>query len=78
MRIFSRGPRKNDRVVLTHDVSTLISHARDRVMRGQTMPGVFEVDSRIGAGQAIDDIILINDYSLPDEWAGQVRFLPLR
>ena len=65
------------RIVITHDISTLAKHAFDRVAAGQPMPGVFEVRSVAPIGQAIDDLILVAECSLEDEWEGQVRFLPL-
>ena len=43
------------RVVITHDVSTLTKHAFNRLAAGHSMPGVFEVRSVAGIGQAIDD-----------------------
>ena len=42
------------------------------------MPGVFEVSRKVPLATAIEDILLIADYSLDDEWEGQVRYLPLR
>jgi hypothetical protein len=41
------------------------------------MPGVFEVIRETAVGQVIDDILLIAECSLPGEWEGQVRYLPL-
>lgn len=41
------------------------------------MPGVFEVRSVAPVRQAIDDLILLAECSIEDEWEGQVRFLPL-
>ena len=34
---------EQSRVLLTHDVSTITAHAYRRVMKGEPMPGVFEV-----------------------------------
>lgn len=65
------------RVLLTQDVSTLTNHAYERVQAGLPMPGVFEVNRSVPIGQAIEDILLIADCSLPGEWEGQVRYLPL-
>lgn len=65
------------RVVLTHDVSTMGAHAYDRVVAGREMPGVFEVSADLPVGQAIEELVLIAKASQPDEWTGQVRFLPL-
>ncbi|MGD0499266.1 MAG: DUF5615 family PIN-like protein [Bryobacteraceae bacterium] len=66
------------RVLLTHDVSTITAHAYRRVMKGEPMPGVFEVGHRVPILAAVEDIILLSGCSNPDEWEGQVRYLPLR
>jgi hypothetical protein len=65
------------RVLLTHDVSTVTRYAYDRVRAGQPMPGVFEVSRDVPIGRAIEDILLLVEYSLDGEWEGQVRYLPL-
>jgi hypothetical protein len=72
-----RWAADEDRVLLTHDVSTMTKHAIERVNSGQPMPGVFEVSRRIAVGHAIDDILLVAECSLEGEWEGQVRYLPL-
>lgn len=41
------------------------------------MPGVFEVGPSLPIGPAIDDLLLIVEFSLEGEWEGQVRYLPL-
>jgi hypothetical protein len=66
------------RVLLTHDVSTITKYAYERVRAGQAMPGVFEVSRAVPIGQAIEDILLLAECSLENEWEGQVRYLPLR
>jgi predicted nuclease of predicted toxin-antitoxin system len=65
------------RVVVSHDISTMAHHAYERVRRWQPMPGLFEVHPDLPVGQAIEDLVLIAVASLPGEWEGQVRFLPL-
>ena len=42
------------------------------------MPGVFEVSRAVPISIAIDDLALLAECSLEDEWEGQVRYLPLR
>jgi hypothetical protein len=42
------------------------------------MPGVFEVARSRPHGAVIEDLLLIIECSTPDEWAGQVHYLPLR
>jgi hypothetical protein len=66
------------RVLLTHDVSTLMRYAYERVGAGNTIPGIFEVSRSVRVGAAIEDILLIAECSLEGEWEGQVRYLPLR
>lgn len=65
------------RVVLTHDVATMAGYAYERVVAGQSMPGVFEVDQDMPIGQAVDELELIARASQAGEWEGPVRFLPL-
>ncbi|MGA9348712.1 MAG: DUF5615 family PIN-like protein [Anaerolineae bacterium] len=66
------------RVLLTHDVSTITRYAYERAEAGKPMPGVFEVSRDIPTGVVIDDLILLTEFSLENEWEGQVRYLPLR
>lgn len=65
------------RILLTHDISTMGRHAYNRVIGGLPMPGVFEVSTDLPVGVAIEELVLIAKASLPGEWEGQVRFLPL-
>lgn len=67
-----------NRILLTHDVSTITRYAYERVKRNQSMPGVIEVSRSVAIGTAIEDIILIVECSLDGEWEGQVLYLPLR
>jgi len=69
---------QNGRLLLTHDVVTITKFAYERVANGLAMPGVIEVKQSIGHGQAIDDILLIAECSLPDEHEGQVLYIPLK
>lgn len=65
------------RILLTHDVSTVTKYAYERVERALRMPCVFEVNSQSPVGAIIEELLLIAECSLPDEWEGQVHYLPL-
>ncbi len=67
-----------ERVLLTHDVNTITRHAYKRVEAGKAMSGVFEIDPDTPIGQVIEEILLIAECSLENEWDSQVRYLPLR
>src|SRR5690242_469781 len=48
---------QDGRVLFTHDVSTMIAHARSRVAAGNTMPGLFVISQAVAVGLAIDEIV---------------------
>ncbi len=66
------------RVLLTHDASTMARFAYERVAAGLPMPGVFEVRQEVPIGIAIEEVLLLAECSIEDEWGGQVGFLPMR
>jgi hypothetical protein len=65
------------RILLTHDVTTITRYAYERVEAGQSMPGVFEVNRGASISRVIEDLLLLVECSLDDEWEGQIRYLPL-
>jgi hypothetical protein len=67
----------NGRVILTHDVTTLVPEAHSRVVAGLSMPGVVVCADDIPIGPAIDDILLIHLTQDDDGLEGQVIYLPL-
>ena len=74
-RVLERVPRRSR--FLTHDVSTMTVHAYARVSSDLPMPGVFAVSQLAPIGQVIEDLLLLAECSLPGEWEGQVRYVPL-
>ena len=66
------------RVPLTHDIATMPGFAADRLEAGLPMPGMFLISQRRSIGDAIEELLLIADYSLDDEWDGKITYLPLR
>ena len=47
-------------------------------MKGDAMPGVFEVSRHVSVRTVVEDIMLLAECSNSGEWEGQVRYLPLR
>jgi len=66
------------RILLTHDVQTLINDAFARVRAGLAMPGVIEVHRDTPLGLAIDELEIMLGASTPADFADQVRFIPLQ
>ncbi len=69
---------RNQRVLLTHDVSTVTAFAYERIRQSRPIPGVFEVSRKVPLSLAIEEIHLLAICSVPGGWEGQVRYLPLR
>jgi hypothetical protein len=67
----------NDCFILTHDVNTLVGYTYDRIETGQAAPGVFITPQTLPVARAIDDLLLVIECSAPEEWQGQVHYLPL-
>ncbi|MQA16992.1 MAG: hypothetical protein GEV09_23530 [Pseudonocardiaceae bacterium] len=67
-----------NRVLITHDVATMVRFAYERVAAGLPMPGVFEIGAGVPLAQAVEEVLLLAECSYDGEWEGQVRYLPLR
>ena len=68
---------QEDRVILTHDVSTMTAHAYTHIADGLPTAGVFAVSQALSISRVLDDLLLLAECSLAGEWTGQVRYLPL-
>lgn len=69
---------REGRLLLTHDVKTITRFAYERVRMGKPMPGVIEVNTQVGVGKVIEDMLLIIGASLSDsEWENQVFYIPM-
>lgn len=66
-----------NRVLLTHDISTMQAFAMERVAAGLQMPGVLEIPERAQLRLVVDDLELISVHATPDELADRTFFLPL-
>jgi len=49
----------NRRIIVTHDVSTMVRHAQRRVKAGLTMSGLFACSRDVPIGVAISDLLLL-------------------
>jgi len=58
---------REDRLLVTHDAKTVTKYARDRVERGERMPGVVEVAQAAPVGSVIADLALLAEAGEPGE-----------
>jgi hypothetical protein len=68
---------QEQRIILTHDQSTIPNFVAERVKMNLPVSGVFVVPSGAPVKQVIVDIEDILDFSLEGEYENQVRYLPL-
>ena len=68
---------KENRVVLTHDVTTMTRYAFERVRAGLDMPGVCEVNPFAPVNRVVEDIFIVAQCSFEDEWADLILYIPL-
>jgi hypothetical protein len=69
---------RESRILITHDASTMVKAATDRVANGLRMPGIFHMKQSLPIREAIDALVLLAECSLEGEWEDQIRVLPLR
>jgi len=65
------------RILLTHDRSSVSRFAFQRVRAGEPMPGVFVISDRMPKGQAIDQLVLAVTCLNPGDCQAQVHHFPL-
>jgi predicted nuclease of predicted toxin-antitoxin system len=68
---------EKQRIILTHDRATMPDFAYERLVRGESMPGMFVINDRMPTRQAIDELLLLIDCTEQIEWKGVVLYLPL-
>jgi len=68
---------QENRIVLTHDVTTLLDEAYQRVAEGLPMPGVMVSPQLLPVAPIINDLVFLAENSADDEWDNEVVFLPI-
>jgi hypothetical protein len=65
------------RIVLTHDVQTLVNDAYERISQGLPMPGVMLVPNTLTIGLALKDLEIAIGAGQPEDFEDRVTFIPL-
>jgi len=68
---------REGRVILSHDVNTLIKFGADRLKQFLPMPGVVIVPEQLEIGRAIDDLEVIIKCSTAADLENQIQYVPL-
>jgi predicted nuclease of predicted toxin-antitoxin system len=67
----------DNRVVISHDYRTMRARAEDRLRAGLPMAGLILIPQDVQLGKVIEELVLIAETTSPEEWQGQILFLPL-
>lgn len=65
------------RIILTHDIKTLVRDANQLVAQGEPMAGVIFVPDQLEIGRAINDLELVLRATTESEMRDTVKYLPL-
>jgi hypothetical protein len=68
---------EQQRLLVSHDVSTMPKHFRAFSEAGNRSPGVFLIPQGVEIGEAIDELVLIWPASEASEWENRLEWLPL-
>ena len=66
------------RILLTHDVRTMVPAAYERMGAGISMPGVMYVPARLDPGRAVTGIEDAMRRTRDGDWEGKIVYLSLR
>ena len=67
----------NDRIVMTHDLSTMIPAMQEQVERFASCSPILFVRDSLPLSLAIEEILLLDECSIATDWAAGVIYLPL-
>ena len=67
----------NNLVLITNNRKSMPVHLRDHVARGRHIPGIITLNSEMSLGETIDELILIAETTLVDEYQDSIRYLPI-
>lgn len=65
-----------NRVLLTHDISTMTEFGREQIATGLNTAGIIIVIENASIGRIIDDLLFLIDYNI-DDWQNTLWFVPL-
>ena len=65
------------RILLTHDIETMVGFANQRIAANRPMSGVIAIRDTLPIGRVIDDLLIILGASEMSDWENIVTFLPL-
>lgn len=66
---------RNNRILITHDISTISPLVYERIAAGQPLPGIIFIQTGMALGIVIRKILQIAATDQPEAWSGRVEYL---
>lgn len=64
-------------ILVTNNRRTMPVHLAEHLALGRHIPGIFVIGENMGMGSIINELLLIAEASLDDEYRDQINFMPL-
>jgi predicted nuclease of predicted toxin-antitoxin system len=65
------------RIILTHDIKTMVRDANQLVAKGKPMAGVIFVPDQLEIGRAINDLVIVLESYTESDMRDRIEYLPL-
>jgi predicted nuclease of predicted toxin-antitoxin system len=75
--VLLRWAAKEQRIIVTHDVKTMVRDANQLVAQGEPMAGVIFAPDQLEIGRAINDLEMALECYTESEMRDSVKYLPL-
>jgi len=72
-----RWCEENGFILITNNRKTMPVHLADHLAAGRHVPGIFILKEDMSMGQIIDELILIAEAALEDDYQDRISFMPL-
>lgn len=76
-RVILEWASQNERILLTHDIATMTNYARERIANGLHVAGIILVHETAPIGRVLEDIQILLEVALPEEWDNRLWYVPL-
>ena len=77
-RVLLRFATAEGRVVVTHDLSTMIPAMREQMRLELRCAPIVMVPDSLPIGAAVDDLLVLDGCAVETDWAAGVIYIPLR
>jgi len=68
--------RIENRIILTHDLKTMVPDAKRLLRQGELMAGVIAIRKSVAIGRAIDDLELLLECYSESDMRNRIEYLP--